>query len=62
MKYKEAYNHATSIIAELQRENRRLKQLVAVAIKQKMDYHNGHVIHVRKDDTVRCLTCEEELE
>ena len=35
MKYKEAYNHATSIIAELQRENRRLKQLVAVAIMTK---------------------------
>ena len=35
MKYKEAYNHATSIIAELQRENRRLKQLVAIAIIQK---------------------------
>jgi len=37
MKYKEAYNHATSIIAELQRENRRLKQLVAVAIMTKED-------------------------
>tara|TARA_R110000803_G_scaffold207828_1_gene276034 strand:- start:1561 stop:1704 length:144 start_codon:yes stop_codon:yes gene_type:complete len=35
MKYKEAYNHATSIIAELQRENRRLKQLVAIAIMTK---------------------------
>lgn len=35
MKYKEAYNHATSIIAELQRDNRRLKQLVAVAIMTK---------------------------
>ena len=35
MKYKEAYNHATSVIAELQRENRRLKQLVAVAIMTK---------------------------
>jgi len=35
VKYKEAYNHATSIIAELQRENRKLKQLVAVAILQK---------------------------
>jgi hypothetical protein len=37
MKYKEAYNHATSIIAELQRENTKLKQLLAVAIKQKME-------------------------
>ena len=37
MKYKEAYNHATSIIAELQRENRRLKQLVAVAIMTKQE-------------------------
>jgi len=35
MKYKEAYDHATSIIAELQRENRRLKQLVAIAIMTK---------------------------
>jgi hypothetical protein len=35
MKYKEAYNHATKIIAELHRENRRLKQLVAVAIMTK---------------------------
>ena len=35
MKYKEAYNHAVSIIAELERENRKLKQLVAVAIMTK---------------------------
>jgi len=35
MKYKEAYNHATTIIAELQRENRKLKQLVATAIMTK---------------------------
>ena len=35
MKYKEAYNHSTSVIAELQRENRRLKQLLAVAIMKK---------------------------
>jgi hypothetical protein len=37
MKYKEAYNHATSVIAELHRENRKLKLLLAVAIKQKME-------------------------
>ena len=24
--------------------------------------HIGHVIHVREDGSVRCLTCEEELE
>lgn len=35
MKYKEAYDHAVSIIAELERENRKLKQLVAVAIMTK---------------------------
>jgi len=35
MKYKEAYNHATTIIAELQRENRKLKQLVAIATMTK---------------------------
>jgi hypothetical protein len=35
MKYKEAYNVACTYIAELQRENRRLKQLVAVAIMTK---------------------------
>ena len=37
MKYKEAYNHATSIIAELTRENEKLKQLVAIAIQQRME-------------------------
>jgi len=35
MKYKEAYDNALSFIAELKRENRRLKQLVAVAIMTK---------------------------
>jgi hypothetical protein len=35
VKYKEAYNHAVTIIAELERENRKLKQLVAIAIMQK---------------------------
>lgn len=40
-KYKEAYNHATKMVAELSRENKKLKQLLAVAIKQKMEYHNG---------------------
>lgn len=35
MKYKEAYNNATLIIAKLERENRMLKQLVAVAIMTK---------------------------
>ena len=39
VKYKEAYNHATSIIAELERENRKLKQLVAIAIAQRFDFH-----------------------
>jgi len=24
--------------------------------------HIGHILYVRPDDTVRCLTCEEELE
>jgi len=45
VKYKEAYNHATSIIAELERENRKLKQLLAVAIQQKMELHNGLAFH-----------------
>jgi len=39
VKYKEAYNHATSIIAELERENRKLKQLVEIALAQKFDFH-----------------------
>lgn len=35
MKYKEAYNHAVSIIAKLERQNQKLKQLLAVAIMTK---------------------------
>ena len=35
MKYKEAYNHAVSIIAELERENRKLKHFLTVAIMTK---------------------------
>jgi hypothetical protein len=45
MKYKEAYNHATSVIAELQRDNKRLKQLLAVALAEKMRLHNGLAFH-----------------
>jgi len=40
-KYKEMYNHANSIIVELQRENRRLKQLVAIALMEKQKEIQG---------------------
>ena len=48
-KYKELYNHATSIISELLRENRRLQLLIDELQGGTCDYciHND------------CLECEE---
>lgn len=45
MEYKEAYNHATKMVAELSRENEKLKKLLAVALKERMQFYNGLAFH-----------------
>ena len=39
-KYKEMYDHATSIIVELQRENRRLNELIEILNNNLKWYHD----------------------
>ena len=58
MKYKEAYNHATKMVAELSRENEKLKKLLAVALKERMNCSKENLDIIPCD----CYECKEEEE